>query len=150
MPLIRWGTFGGNNLRPTTKAGTAQLAPKNQVSTNKTTHNRQFGMVSNQPVNATPDVAPNVSSKGLSAASQHVTTTNPLGENPTLGDTPVSHVTPDAVFITPTQLSRENRQWEGNITGHTVPKTIRKNLIQKINPSFGLSPAGSLNGTGGV
>lgn len=150
MPDIRWGTFAGKNIVPTSLVGTAQLAPKNQVTDAPTIHGRQFGSVNDERTSITPDVNPGVDNKGGSPVSKIATTTEARGAraNPTLGDTPVSHVTPEPVFITPEQYSRENREWEGNVTGNTIPKTSF--IVQKIVPSFGMSGAGSLNGTGGV
>jgi len=150
-PNIRFGTFAGKNLALTSLVGTAQLAPKNQVGQSNLPGGRQYGTISKEMVEFTPEVSPGQVSKGTSSTSAIVTTTNPIGArtNPTLGDTPVSHVTPEPVFITPEQYSREQKEWEGNVTWNTVPKTIRPNLIQKIVPQFGLSPSDSVNGNVG-
>jgi hypothetical protein len=150
MPKVRFGTFAGKNLVNTsTIGGLAQLAPKNHVGESALAGGRQYGTISKEIPKYTPEVAPGQSSKGTSDKSLIVTTTEPIGNpRPNTGDTPLSHVTPDAVFITPEQYSRENTQWEGNVTWNTVASTIKPNLIQKIRPQFGLSPAGSLNGNG--
>src|SRR5712691_9430897 len=151
MPKVRFGTFAGKNLvSASVVGGLAQLAPKNHVGESTLTGGRQYGTISKDIPKPAPTVSPGQASKGTSPESIINTTTEPIGTpRPNTGDTPLSHVTPDPVFVTPTMYSRMNTQWEGNVTGHTVPKTIRDNLIQKINPSFGISPPETLNGTGG-
>ncbi len=151
MPKVRFGTFAGKNLVSTSLiGGTAQLAPKNHVGESQLAGGRQYGTISKETPKIAPPIAPGQESKGTSPTSLINTTDEAKGSpRPNTGDTPLSHVTPEPVFVTPTMYSRMNTQWEGNITGHTVPKTIRPNLVQRIVPEFGLSPAETLNGNGG-
>jgi hypothetical protein len=74
---------------------------------------------------------------------------NPLTQSPrgsglvaTSGDSPVSHVTPDAVTMTPDYSSRHQEQWEGNITGNTVARTTNPNSIIRIQPRMGFGRGG--------
>jgi hypothetical protein len=146
---IRYGTFGGKNITPTSIKGTAQLAPKNIVGV-PNAGTRVYAQIGSSAPPLTPSVSPNTDTLGTSDRSKIVTTTNPKGTELSVntGDTPVSHVTPDMEVFTPAVRSRANNQWEGNITGNTAPNTARVNSKQRIRPQFGLSPAGSLNGNG--
>lgn len=149
MPNVRFGTFAGKNLNLSSIQGTAQLAPKNHVGESTLTGGRQYGTISKVVPEYIPPVSPGQDTKGTSDRGNVKLTIDPIGTpRPNTGDTPLSHVTPDAVFVTPTAYSRMNTQWEGNITGRTVPKTTLLTMIQRIVPQFGLSPSGSLNGNG--
>lgn len=71
---------------------------------------------------------------------------NPLTQSPrgsgivaTSGDSPVSHVTPDPVTLTPEYASRQNGQWEGNVTGNTVTRTVnQRNAVLHYQPRMGI------------
>jgi hypothetical protein len=136
MPKVRFGTFAGKNLQTTSLIGTAQLSPQNSLGVNPNgAGTRRYGSLDNAPLKFTPDSSPGVDTKGGNKSSEIITTTDPTGNNPTLGDTPVSHVTPEPVFLTPSALSRSTKQWEGNITGNTIPKTATE--VIRVNPRIG-------------
>lgn len=74
---------------------------------------------------------------------------NPLQQSPlgaglaaTSGDSPVSHVTPDPISLTPDYASRQNKQWEGNVTGNTVARSTNPNSIIRIAPRMGFGRGG--------
>lgn len=118
MP-ITFGTFGGRIIKPGTVM--RKIDQTNSSAIRATTDTGRYAQQDN-PLKQTPR------GSGLAATS---------------GDSPVSHVTPDPISLTPSYASRENTQWEGNVTGNTVSKGINQNnAVLHYQPRMGFGRGG--------
>lgn len=119
--MPQFGTFGGKFLGHKSTLVTRKIDQTNSSAIRATTDTGRYAQKDN-PLMQTPR------GSGLSATS---------------GDSPVSHVTPDPVSLTPEYASRYNGQWEGNITGNTVSKDIKqKNAVLHYQPRMGFGRGG--------
>lgn len=120
MGGINFGLFGGRTLNQ--KQMVRKVEQTNNSATIKATDDTGRYQQKDNPLVQTPR------GSGLTATS---------------GDSPVSHVTPDSVTLTPEFASRRNETWEGNVTGNTVSRSIdQRTAVLHVEPRFGIGRGG--------